>query len=118
MTATEQSWMKTAGKQIISSIVILSIGAIVGLTSFYYKTTAEIASQRETLQEVKASLKESSPEEVKKVKDDMLDLKEQVEAIQIKADVLEKVMTEFKNEQDKKVDKIIDLLIEIKSKGK
>ena len=68
MTAKEESWIKTAKKQIIGTGVILGASAIVTLGSFYWKQSVISETQSADIKELKAALKDSSPDEVRKIK--------------------------------------------------
>lgn len=119
MTQTEETTLKQISKHAMKSIVGWGVGilgaAIIGLTAFYYTTKAEIQYQSEEIRELKTAVKEASPEEVARIKQDVKELKNALEDLSIQANSTARVMESFKADMERKSDKMLELLIQIKS---
>jgi len=114
MTATEETTLKTIKKGVIGWGIGLAGAAIIGLTSFYYTTKAEVSDQREEIRELKDAVKTASPEEMKRFKYDLNKIKSEIQELQIQVTTSTRIMESFKQDQERKVDKMLELLIEMK----
>lgn len=115
MTNTEElSLKKVVQGQVVKWAVGALLTAAVGLTAFYYTTKAEIQYQRSEISELKEAVKEASPEEIGRIKNDLKELQEKVEKISVQVESSTRIMESFKNDQERKVDKMLELLIEIR----
>ncbi len=115
MTTTEETTLKkTITSQIVKGGVAVLIAAAIGLTAFYYTTKAEIAYQRTEISELKQAVKEASPQEMTRIKQDVKELKEMFQTLSVQVATTTRLMESFKEDQERKVDKMLELLIEIK----
>lgn len=114
MTAQEESTLKTLKKGFIGWGIGVGGAAIIGLTSFYYTTKAEVSNQREEIRELKAAVKESSPEEINRFKVEITEMRKEVSDLKVQVESSTRIMENFKQQQERQVEKMLDLLIEIK----
>lgn len=117
MTHTEQTTLKEFKNSAIKWIVGLAGACIIGLTSFYFTTKAEVEYQRQEISELKSVVKEASPQEIGRIKHDLNELKEKVENLAVQASTNARVMESFKSDMERKSDKMLELLIELKRQG-
>ena len=114
MTHTEETTLKTMKKSVIGWLIGLGGAAIIGLTSFYYTTTAEVSNQREEIRELKSAIKEASPQEIGRIKHDLNEIQKELEDLKVQVGSSTRIMESFKQDQERKVDKMLELLIELK----
>jgi len=114
MTKHEESVLGTIKKQVVVGVVGLCFLAIGGLTSFYYTTKATVNQQSEEIKELKKSVKSADPEQIGRIKYRMQKIEDKMEEVQVQVNSAIRVMESFKADQERKTDRMLELLIEIK----